>query len=89
MGAAAAVSVAMTNLIGRRAVYTRVETKYDEKKKEHVEISRKLFHGEIVALVTVGEYHYPAVVMLYDDGSLRTHSIPDVTVEGERAPERL
>ena len=83
------MSVALTNLIGRRAVYAKVETKLDEKKREYVEVSRKLFHGEIVALVVVGTYQHPAVVMIYHDGSLREHPIQDVTIEGDRAPERL
>lgn len=74
---------AVTNLIGRRAVYTKTTHKWDERRDKIEETTRELFHGEIVALCTTGQYQYPAVVMLYGDGSLHTHSISDVTVEGE------
>ena len=79
----------MTNiLVGKRAVYTRVERKYDETKREMVEISRKLFRGTIAALVTTGEHHYVTVVMLWGDGSLSSHSISDITIEAEPAGYR-
>ena len=73
----------MNLLVGKRAVYTRIEKKYDEEKREHVEVSRKLFRGTIAALVTTSEYSYPSVVMLWGDGTLTSHSISDITIEAE------
>lgn len=73
-------------LVGRRAVYARVERKYDDDAKKVVEVSRQTFHGTIAALITTGEHHYASVVMLWDDGSLSTHDIGTITVEGESAP---
>jgi hypothetical protein len=70
-------------LIGRRAVYTRVTNTYDEAKKEMREVKRETFRGVIAALIVTGQYNYAAIVMLYDDGRLATHSISDVTVEGQ------
>ena len=72
-------------LIGRRAVYTKVNSKYDDTERKMVELSRETFRGVIAALVTTSSSSYAAVVMLYDDGSLRTHSIDTITVEGEAA----
>lgn len=68
-------------LVGRRAVFTRIATKYDETKKEMIEVSREQFRGVIAALYTHGQNHYPYVVMLYDDGSLKSHDIERVTIE--------
>lgn len=68
-------------LVGRRAVYTQVVSRYDETKKEMVEVSRTPFSGVIAALITTSSSNYAAIVMLYDDGSLRTHDISAVTVE--------
>jgi hypothetical protein len=69
-------------LVGRRAVYTKIASRYDEQRREHVEVSRELFHGTIAALVTIGSYNYSAVVMLWDDGTLSSHDIATITVEG-------
>lgn len=71
-----------TNLIGRRAVYTCIKKHWDADRRDMVEDSRQQFHGEIVALVVTGEYHHAAIVMLYDDGSLREHEIGTITIEG-------
>lgn len=73
-------------IIGRRAVYTQVNRKWDEKAAGFVEIDRKLFHGTIVWVGTTGSSNYPTVIMLYDGGSLCEHSISMVTLEGE-SPE--
>lgn len=67
-------------LVGKRAVYTRVSHRWDDALAKSVETDRKLFHGTIGAVLAVGGS--ACVVMLYDDGSLRTHAIENVTVEG-------
>lgn len=74
-------------LVGRRAVFTRIETRYDDATKAMVEVSRATFRGVIAALITTGSNHYPAIVMLYDDGSLRTHDISTITVEADDSQE--
>lgn len=80
--------VAQNILVGKRAVYTRINRKWDEVKREYIETGRELFRGTIAALITIGQYHYAAVVMLYDDGSLRTHDIDTITIEASPAGYR-
>lgn len=70
-------------LVGRRAIYTQVTYKYDETTKKSVEVSRDSFGGTIAALITRGDSSQPAIVMLYDDGSLQTHCISTITVQPE------
>ncbi len=72
-----------TTLLGRRAVYTCVRSIWDKAQNKHVDVSRELFHGTIVALTMSGER--PVIVLLYDDGSLRYHNLETITVEGAPA----
>ncbi len=69
-----------TNLIGRRAVYNAIRYGRDNN-GNRVELGRTVYPGEITALIMEGTHHSPSVVMLYDDGTLRSHSIVDVIVE--------
>ena len=71
-------------IIGRRAVYTRTTHQLDGQRGQYVETGRELFRGTVVWIGAAGDYL--RVVMLYDDGSLKSHAIENVTLEGE-SPE--
>lgn len=66
-------------LVGRRAVYTQVTSKWDDTKQQYVELSRAAFRGVIAALLPNG-----SIVMLYDDGSMRAHDMNNITVEADQ-----
>lgn len=89
------MSVANTILLGKRCVFTSVTRERRYKKGsseesyapeyEYVETSRKLYRGIVAALITTGDHHYVTIVMLYPDGSLRSHSIEHITMEDASA----
>ncbi len=72
-------------LVGRRAVYTHYTRPYDEQSRTVGKLNHMEFRGVIVALVVVGQNNYPAVIMLYDNGTLHQHDIGAIMIEGEQS----
>lgn len=71
----------MSLLEGRRARFTRIDREYDDATKTCKEVGRATFDGVITDVLVVNTFVH--VLMLYDSGSLRLHSISDVTVISE------
>lgn len=74
-------------LIGRRAAYTRTESRWNKETEKHEETKREIFKGTIAGLVAAGDS--VMIVLLYDDGSVRAHCLDSITVEAKtEAPYR-